>query len=67
MEESGELAMQYHNGLGRWLPWCSIAQMESLTRFAERFDTMDVEEIEQRTQEEKTADNCKQGYSWLSM
>lgn len=67
VEESGELAMQYHNGLGRWLPWCSIAQMESLTRFAERFDTMDVEEIEQRTQEEKTADNCKQGYSWLSM
>lgn len=67
VEESGELAMQYHNGLGRWLPWCTIAQIESLTRFQERFGSMDVEEIDQRSRQENEADNHKQGYAWLVM
>ena len=67
VEESGELAMQYHNGLGRWLPWCTVAQIESLTRFQERFGSMDVEEIDQRMKEINETDNCKRGYSWLGM
>ena len=40
MEESGELALQYHNGLGKWLPWCTIAQIESLTRMEEKYGDM---------------------------
>lgn len=67
VEESGELAMQYHNGLGRWLPWCTIAQIESLTRFDERFGSMDAEEIDKRPLAEREADNRKQAYSWLAM
>lgn len=67
IEESGELAMQYHNGLGKWLPWCTIAEIESLTRFEERFGSMDVEKIDLRERALKEADNLKQGYSWLAM
>lgn len=40
VEESGELALQYHNGLGRWLPWCTIAEIETLTRLQEFFGQM---------------------------
>ena len=45
VEESGELAMQYHNGLGRWLPWCTIAEIESLTRMEEKYGELDVEAV----------------------
>lgn len=45
VEESGELAMQYHNGLGRWLPWCTIAEIESLTRMEEKCGELDVEAV----------------------
>lgn len=41
VEESGELARQYHNGLGKWLPWCTIAEIEALTRLKEWFGNMD--------------------------
>lgn len=65
VEESGELALQYHNGLGRWLPWCTIAQIESLTRFRERFGKMDVEEIEGMDAGEREEKNRAAGFSWL--
>ncbi len=45
VEESGELALQYHNGLGKWLPWCTIAEIEPLTRLEEKFGHMDLEKI----------------------
>lgn len=45
VEESGEMALQYHNGLGKWLPWCTIAEMEPLSRFEEKFGYMDLETI----------------------
>lgn len=67
VEESGELALQYHNGLGKWLPWCTIAEIESLTRFEERFGSMDVEEIDRRDLEANEADNRKRGYSWFAI
>lgn len=41
VEESGELAKQYHNGLGKWLPWCTIAEIEALTRLQEWFGSME--------------------------
>lgn len=42
VEESGEIALQYHNGLGKWLPWCTIAEIEALTRLEEQFGQMDI-------------------------
>lgn len=44
IEESGEIALQYHNGLGKWLPWCTIAEIEALTRLEEQFGQMDISE-----------------------
>ncbi|MDD3409906.1 MAG: hypothetical protein PHY12_03770 [Eubacteriales bacterium] len=46
VEESGELARQYHNGLGRWLPWCTIASVETLTRLREWFGSPDIDQLE---------------------
>lgn len=66
LEESGELAMQYHNGLGRWLPWCTIAQIESLTRLEERFGCMDLQIIDSMSDDEKRKMNERKSYSWLS-
>ena len=63
VEESGELAMQYHNGLGRWLPWCTIAEIESLTRLEEKFGSMDIEKLLQK-ENEKPAAECIRS-SWL--
>lgn len=45
VEESGEVALQFHNGLGRWLPWCTIAEIEPLTRLEEHFGAMDLEAV----------------------
>lgn len=67
LEESGELALQYHNGLGRWLPWCTIAQIESLTRCKERFGYLDLEQIDQMEEILKKEKNRKKTYSWLAM
>lgn len=48
VEESGELARLYHNGLGKWLPWCTIAEIETLSRFEEFFGTMEIDEINEK-------------------
>lgn len=48
VEESGELARLYHNGLGRWLPWCTIAEIEPLSRLEEFFGTMETEQIDEK-------------------
>lgn len=48
VEESGEFVMQYHRGLGKWLPWCTIAEIEPQTRLKEWFGSMDIDEIQQR-------------------
>lgn len=66
VEESGELAMQYHNGLGRWLPWCTIAQIESLTRCEERFGDLDLERIDRMDEAVRKEKNAKKMYSWLN-
>lgn len=42
VEESGEIALQYHNGLGKWLPWCTIAEIETLSRLEEWFGSMEL-------------------------
>ncbi len=65
IEESGELAMQYHNGLGRWLPWCTIAEIESLTRFQEHYGTMDMEKIEFLSETEENDEILRS--SWLNL
>lgn len=65
IEESGEVALQYHNGLGRWLPWCTIAQIEPLTRLKEWFGCMDIEEIEKLDEQEKRERNLPGHSSWL--
>lgn len=64
VEESGELALQYHNGLGRWLPWCTIALIESLTRFEEFFGKMDLEEL--IVSDNTTSTHLSFSSSWLS-
>lgn len=46
VEESGEVARQFHNGLGKWLPWCTIAQIEALSRLEEWFGCSDIDLIE---------------------
>lgn len=56
VEESGELAMQYQNGLGKWLPWCTIAMIESLTRFEEKFGDMDIAAASDQKLEELRSD-----------
>jgi hypothetical protein len=63
VEESGMFAMQYHVGLGKWLPWCTIAEIEPLTRFEEWFGSMDLDEIEKQNPTEIKAKN--QGSSHL--
>lgn len=65
VEESGELALQYHNGLGRWLPWCTIAEIEALTRLKERFGSMDIEEIEEERRRTGRDKNGFNGCSWM--
>lgn len=45
VEESGELALQYHNGLGKWLPWCTIAEIEPMTRLKDWFGDMDIDKL----------------------
>lgn len=42
VEESGEIALQYHNGLGKWLPWCTIAEIEAITRLYDTYGSMDL-------------------------
>lgn len=59
VEESGELAMQYHNGLGKWLPWCTIAEIEPLTRFEEKFGKMEPAWIPENS--ESVADGSREG------
>ena len=44
VEESGEIALQYHNGLGKWLPWCTIAEIEALARMEEWFGRLEIKE-----------------------
>ncbi len=62
LEESGEVALQYHNGLGRWLPWCTIAQIEPLMRFEEWYGEMDIRRLE----EDKGLGKGRiRGSSWL--
>ncbi len=64
VEESGELARQYHNGLGRWLPWCTIAEIEALSRLKEWFGDMDIDHLEKR-HEEMLLLNRSHGSSFL--
>ena len=61
VEESGELALQYHNGLGKWLPWCTIAQIESLTRMEEKYGDM-----EGKTENKSQGGKKKMLYSYQS-
>lgn len=64
VEESGEVALQYHNGLGRWLPWCTVAQIEPLARFAEWYGEMDIRRMDEiRSLGKKRMS----GSSWLRM
>lgn len=45
VEESGELALQYHNGLGKWLPWCTIAEIEAIWRLKETYGEYGLPEV----------------------
>ena len=64
VEESGELALQYHNGLGKWLPWCTIAQIESLTRMEEKYGDMGGRK-ERTDLPQGNAKWCEYQSSWL--
>lgn len=66
VEESGEVARQFHNGLGRWLPWCTIAEIEALSRFQEWFGDMDVDKLELR-HEEMLERNRVRGSSFIAL
>ncbi len=48
VEESGEVATQYHNGLGKWLPWCTVAEIESIARLEEWFGDVEIVKIRQK-------------------
>lgn len=65
VEESGELARQYHNGLGRWLPWCTIALIEPLSRLEEQFGAMDIDELE-RDHDKAKRDNRARPSAFLA-
>ena len=64
VEESGEVARQFHNGLGRWLPWCTIAEIETLSRLQEWFGNMDIDQLELH-HEEMLRRNHVRGSSFL--
>ena len=58
--------MQYHNGLGRWLPWCTIAEIESLTRMEEKYGDLDVEIVlSKEKMSERQTETKKVRSSWL--
>ncbi|WP_419875878.1 hypothetical protein [Candidatus Pristimantibacillus sp. PTI5] len=52
VEESGEFVMQYHRGLGKWLPWCTIAEIEPITRLNDWFGAKGMDEIESQNAED---------------
>jgi hypothetical protein len=60
VEESGMIATQYHVGLGKWLPWCTIAEIEPLTRLREWFGDMDIEVLEKEPDRERIQ-SCNRG------
>lgn len=66
VEESGEVAKQYHNGLGRWLPWCTIAEIEALSRLEEWFGSADIDVLESR-HAQSIAQNHAPGSSFIAL
>lgn len=47
VEEAITLADLTYTGVGTWLPWCTVAQLEPLARLDDIFGSMDIATIEQ--------------------
>jgi hypothetical protein len=47
VEEAITLADLRYTGVGTWLPWCTVAQLEPLARLDDIFGSMDIATIEQ--------------------
>ncbi|MBB6734405.1 discoidin domain-containing protein [Cohnella zeiphila] len=47
VEEGGDVTEFKYDGIGVWLTWCTVAQLEPLSLLEDRFGSMSIDEIEQ--------------------
>ena len=46
VEEAGSFALQTYRGVGVWLPWCTVAEIEPIARLQDRFGRVEIRDIE---------------------
>lgn len=61
VEEAITLSDLVYDGVGTWLPWCTVAQLEPLSVLEDRFGSMDLRRIERRPWRERRELNRRAG------